>query len=47
MPAGSTTAILAEKYDGDSNLAVEIVFLSTALSLFTIPLLCLVINMVV
>ena len=47
MPAGSTTAILAEKYDGDSNLAVEIVFLSTALSLLTIPLLCLVINMVV
>ncbi|WP_272021160.1 hypothetical protein [Thomasclavelia ramosa] len=42
-----TTAILAEKYDGDSNLAVEIVFLSTALSLLTIPLLCLVINMVV
>ena len=47
MPAGSTTAILAEKYDGDSNLAVEIVFLSTALSLLPIPLLCLVINMVV
>lgn len=47
MPAGSTTAILAEKYDGDSKLAVEIVFLSTALSLVTIPLLCLVINMVV
>lgn len=47
MPAGSTTAILAEKYNGDSMLAVEIVFLSTALSLVTIPLLCLVINMVV
>lgn len=46
MPAGSTTAILAEKYNGDSRLAVEIVFLSTALSLFTIPLLCLIINMV-
>lgn len=47
MPAGSTTAILAEKYAGDAKLAVEIVFLSTALSLFTIPLLCLVINMIV
>lgn len=47
MPAGSTTAILAEKYNGDSSLAVEIVFLSTALSLITIPLLCLIINMVV
>lgn len=47
MPAGSTTAILAEKYNGDSKLAVEIVFLSTALSLFTIPLLCVIINMVI
>ena len=27
MPAGSTTAILAEKYDGDSRLAVEIIFM--------------------
>ncbi|MFQ8705910.1 MAG: AEC family transporter [Thomasclavelia sp.] len=47
MPAGSTTAILAEKYQGDSKLAVEIVFLSTALSLVTIPILCLIINIVV
>lgn len=47
MPAGSTTAILAEKYSGDSKLAVEIVFLSTALSLITIPLICVVINMLV
>lgn len=41
MPAGSTTAILAEKYGGDSALAVQLVFLSTALSMVTIPLLCL------
>ncbi|MGM9536804.1 MAG: AEC family transporter [Candidatus Onthomonas sp.] len=41
MPAGSTTAILAEKYDGDSALAVQLVFLSTALSMVTIPMLCL------
>lgn len=47
MPAGSTTAILAEKYDGDSRLAVEIIFMSTAFSLITIPLLCILINMVV
>lgn len=47
MPAGSTTAILAEKYNGDSKLAVEIIFLSTALSLITIPLLCVIVNMVV
>ena len=47
MPAGTTTAILAEKYAGDAKLAVEIVFLSTALSLITIPLLCIIINLVV
>lgn len=46
MPAGTTTAILAEKYEGDSSLAVEIIFLSTALSLITIPILCIVIEMV-
>lgn len=47
MPAGSTTAILAEKYNGDAKLAVEIIFLSTILSLITIPLLCVIINMVI
>lgn len=47
MPAGTTTAILAEKYDGDSELAVQIVFLSTALSLITIPLLSLFVSFVV
>lgn len=41
MPAGTTTAILAEKYDGDAALSVEIIFLSTAISLLTIPSLCL------
>lgn len=39
MPAGSTTAILAEKYDGDAVYASKIVFVSTLLSLVTIPLL--------
>lgn len=47
MPAGSTTAILAEKYNGDAQLAVEIIFLSTAVSLFTIPLLSIVVNLVI
>ncbi len=46
MPAGTTTAILAEKYHSDSKLAVQLVFLSTALSLFTIPVICLVLEMV-
>lgn len=42
MPAGATTAILAAKYDGDEKFAVKIVFLSTILSLLTIPLLCII-----
>ena len=42
MPAGATTAILAAKYDGDEQFAVKIVFLSTILSLITIPLLCVI-----
>lgn len=42
MPAGATTAILAAKYDGNEQFAVKIVFLSTILSLFTIPLLCVI-----
>ena len=46
MPAGTTTAILAEKYNGDSKLAVRLVFISTLLSLFTIPMLCLLVNTV-
>lgn len=44
MPAGTTTAILAEKYNGDAKLAVRLIFLSTVLSLFTIPLICLMIE---
>lgn len=42
MPAGSTTAILAAKYDGDAPFASCLIFLSTLLSLITLPLLCLV-----
>ncbi len=42
MPAATTTAILAAKYDRDAHFAVKIVFLSTVLSLITVPLLCMV-----
>ena len=42
MPAGSTTAILAAKYDGDAPFASCLIFLTTLLSLITLPLLCLV-----
>lgn len=38
MPAGSTTAILASKYDGDAEFASKTVFVSTVFSLITIPL---------
>lgn len=42
MPAGSTTAILAAKYDGDAPFASCLIFISTLLSLVTLPALCLV-----
>jgi predicted permease len=38
MPAGSTTAMLAEKYGGDADFASRCVFLSTLLSMLTLPL---------
>ncbi|MFT8888215.1 MAG: AEC family transporter [Ethanoligenens sp.] len=37
MPAGSTTAILAEQYDGDAAYASQCVLLSTVFSLVTLP----------
>ena len=40
MPAGSTTAILADKYDGDGHYASKVVFVSTLLSMITVPVLC-------
>lgn len=41
MPAGSTTAILASKYDGDAAFASRMVFVSTLSSILTLPVLCL------
>jgi len=41
MPAGTTTAILAAKYDGDAPFASCLIFLTTLFSLVTLPLLCL------
>lgn len=40
MPAPASGVILAAKYHGEEHFAVKIVFLSTVLSLITIPLLC-------
>ncbi len=39
MPMASTTAILADKYGGDSRLASQTIFVSTLLSIITIPVL--------
>ncbi len=44
MPAAATTAILAAKYDGDTHFAAKIVFISTLLSMFSVPLLCILMN---
>lgn len=37
MPVATTTAILADRYDGDAEFATKLVVLSTILSLITIP----------
>ena len=44
MPAAATTAILAAKYDGDAPFAAKIIFLSTLLSMISVPLLCILMN---
>lgn len=41
MPVATTTVVLAERYGADYHLASRCVFLSTLLSLFTVPLLTL------
>ena len=44
MPAAATLAILAAKYDSDAHFAAKIVFLSTLLSMLSVPLLCIIMN---
>lgn len=44
MPAGTTTAILAAQYNCDKHFAARCVFLSTVLSLITIPAFCILIE---
>lgn len=41
MPAGASTSILAEKYDGDAQYAAQLTFVSTLCSIVTIPLISL------
>lgn len=45
MPAGTTTAILAVKYNGDEEFATKCVVLTTLLSMVLIPVWCLIIQM--
>ncbi len=47
MPAAATTAILATKYDADARFAVSLVCVSTLLSLVTIPLWWMGMNMLI
>ncbi len=44
MPAGSTTAILASKYNGDTKFATQCVVFTTILSMVFVPIWCLIIN---
>jgi hypothetical protein len=44
MPAGSTTAILAAKYDGDYIFATKCVVVSTLCSLISVPLWCMILG---
>lgn len=44
MPAATTIAILAAKYDGDAPFTAKIIFLSTIFSMVTVPLLCILMN---
>ena len=44
MPAATTIAILAAKYDGDAPFTAKIIFLSTVFSMITVPFLCIIMN---
>ncbi|MDD3810003.1 MAG: AEC family transporter [Erysipelotrichaceae bacterium] len=44
MPAGSTTAMMAQRYEGNVNFASQLVFVSTLLSLGTLPLITFIFN---
>lgn len=46
MPAASVTAILASKYGGDEVFATKCVVFSTLLSMITVPIWCMIIEMI-
>ncbi len=45
MPAAMITAMLAEKYGRDSDFASKLIFVSTLLSLVTLPLIAAVLKL--
>lgn len=45
MPAPITTALLSAKYDGDETYATGMIFVTTIVSLITLPILCVALGM--
>jgi predicted permease len=44
MPAGSLPVVFAEQYGRNSKLGAELVFISTLLSMITIPVACILLT---
>lgn len=45
MPAPITTALLSAKYDGDETYATGMIFVTTIVSLITLPIWCVALGM--
>lgn len=45
MPAPITTALLSAKYDGDETYATGMIFVTTIVSLITLPIWCVALRM--
>ena len=45
MPAPITTALLSAKYDGDETYATGMIFVTTIVSLITLPIWCMALGM--
>ena len=45
MPAPITTALLSAKYDGDETYATGMIFVTTIVSLLTLPIWCVALGM--
>jgi hypothetical protein len=47
MPAAVVASIFAEKYNADYKLAARIIFMSTIISMFTIPLITMILKYII